>query len=433
MSLRDRLLQGEAGIAVWGGGYIGASDAAFYAKHGVRSLIVELDKDKVDKINRGEMPYPDMASWLGFDTKPLQKMFSATLDWSKALSLGYSVHLICVNTEKDGKICSDFLADVAGKIAKSETRPLIILESTMAPNWVDRVVKPKLGGGARIVVAPRRDWFTIASHNIETLDRVVGATSPRVLKDAVEVLSIVSSKIHEASSYRIAELVKCVENAYRYVEIALAYQLSFAYPGTDIREVLKLCGTKWNMETFYPNLGVAGYCIPESAEYVLSGAEFDSELTLLVEAQEADRKMVHMIVDHFRFKRLGNKVVILGLSYKGGLKVHIHSASLRLAKELYASLGISPLINDPLYSDDEIREITGFEPARFPEGMRGCDCVILATDHNEYRSAQKKEFYEALKGCKLILDCHGWWSNLADRFEKMGIEYHEIGDAGWLR
>jgi len=432
MSLRDRLLQGDAGIAVWGGGYIGASDAAFYAKHGVRSLIVELDSVKVDKINSGEMPYPDMTSWLGFDTKPLQKMFSATLDWYEALSPDYPVHLVCVNTEKDGKICSDFLADVAGKIAKTETKPLIIVESTLAPGWVDRVVRPKMRG-SRIAVAPRRDWFTILGRNIETLDRVVGATSPRVLKDAVEVLSIVSSKIHKASSYRIAELVKCVENAYRYVEISLAYQLTFAYPSIDIREVLKLCGTKWNLETFYPNLGVAGYCIPESAKYVLSGAEFESELTLLVAAQEADRKMVHMIVDHFRFKQIGHRVVILGLAYKGGLKVHIHSASVRLAKELHNSLGISPLINDPLYSDDEIREITGFEPARFPEGLKGCDCIVLATDHNEYKSCPKKCLYEALEGCKLILDCHGWWSNLADRFEKMGIEYHEIGDAGWLR
>ena len=66
-------------------------------------------------------------------------------------------------------------------------------------------------------------------------------------KDLKDVLSIVCKKLHPASSYKVSEMVKSVENAYRHMDITLANQLSLAFPKDNIREVLKLVVTKWNV------------------------------------------------------------------------------------------------------------------------------------------------------------------------------------------
>jgi len=758
MSLRKRLLQDEEDLVVWGGGYTGFSDAAFFAKHGVTVLIVDLDPSKVDKINRGQPPYPEIQHWLGFDLKPFTKLIRATMDWREAVEENHPVQLVCVNTEKDGGTWDGPLKDVCQKITKVSPTPLTIIESTLTPGWTDSIVRPILGNYKPVAVAPRRDWFTLQGMSLETLDRVVGATSDAALAQAIDVLGIVSQKIHVASNYRVAEMVKSVENAYRHLGISFAYQLSLAYPRIDIREVLELAGTKWNMETYYPSIGVGGYClgpgtliattmghkpiekvkpgdlvlsddgytpvlnimerqysgeligidlsgvprfwitpehpiltsegwktvqelnthsllasprvpreqmeefmgqkldyelgsfvgwyaaegsrasrndysigltfnkkesdvaekiatvlesrfecptwyhkngghfdlrfkrkevhnfliqligdgastkrlsqevlsgpsdfklgllnawtqgdglpdypregrhrgcsislsliqglqmlatslefpayvsrirnqgitkqgwncsdmwqinwkedrawgkrnipfeegrrlrstkmvhqfphmqyqgpvynlhtannkyavydilihncIPLSPQYVLSGTVNQEPLSLLREAEGVDWKMPTIIADQLINKGF-KKICILGLAYKGDLKVHVASASIRLAASLRQH-GINAVMNDPLYTDDEVRSLSGCEPVKFPEGMSGCDCVVIACDHGQYSAMPKKILYENLKGVKLVLDSYGIWKPLQERLKVMDVQYHAVGDSGWL-
>lgn len=430
MSLRKRLLQDNDSLAIFGGGYVGYSDAAFYAKHGVESLIVDLDSVKVEKINRGQPPYPEIGPWLGFDLKPFTKLIHATTDWHEVLEENYPVHIVAVNTEKDGNTWDEPLKDVCSKIARAKQTPLTIIESTLTPGWTDSIIIPTLGLWKPVAVAPRRDWFTLPGMSLETLDRVVGATSEGALNEAVSVLGIVSQKIHKASSYKVAEMVKSVENAYRHIGISFAYQLSLAYPHMDVREVLKLAATKFNMDLYFPSIGIAGFCVPLGPEYVLGGAEDESPLSLLKEAEKANWNMPKIIAQKLAG---GNykKISILGIAYKGNLKVHVASASIRLAKEL-KTLSIEPVVNDPLYTDEEIRKLTGCEPVQFPEGLKGCDCVVVACDHDQYKSMPKTLFYDSLSSCRLILDSFALWSPLRDRFKAMSIDYHAIGDSGWL-
>ena len=101
---------------------------------------------------------------------------------------------------------------------------------------------------------------------IENLDRVIGSKNKEglIIK---QILSIVCKKIHVAKNYSISEMVKSIENAYRHMD-TLANQLSIAYKDYDMREVLNLVGTKWNIGTF-SGFGTGGYCIPLSSQYVL--------------------------------------------------------------------------------------------------------------------------------------------------------------------
>jgi len=219
MSLRKSLLQGDAELVIFGAGYIGYSTAAFYAKKGVASTLIDIDQKKVSTINYGEPPYKDIETWIGFDLKPFTNLIKSTSDWWKIVSRGNPVYFISVNTEKNGEPYDEAMKDVCSKIAKDPKNPLIIVESTVAPNWTDKIIKPILGKKAKIAIAPRRDWFTLLGMTVETLDRVVGATNQKALKEALSVLGIISQKIHQASNYQVSEMVKSIENAYRQVGV----------------------------------------------------------------------------------------------------------------------------------------------------------------------------------------------------------------------
>ena len=424
--LTQKLLFGESRIVIFGAGYIGYSTAAFYAKKGVESLLIDIDETKVDKINKGEPPYPELQGWLGFDLSTVAHLIKATSDWKQVLELDNQVVFICINTERNAEPWTDALKDVSAKIAQNEECPLVIIESTMAPGWVDNIVLSVLSG--RVAVAPRRDWFTLAGMTLETLDRVVGATDEETLIDAVEVLGIVSQNIHTASNYKVVEFVKSIENAYRQVGIALSYQLAINFPNINIREALALASTKWNMDLYQPSVGIGGYCLPLAPKYLLSAA--DNDISIFKEAIKADNLMTQKIAEYLKSKGVRNARV-LGIAYKGDLKVHVASPGIRLADTLQG-MGIITGIHDPLYSWKEILELGTVKFTPFPHWQYQYDANIITCDHTAYKAIRKDELLESLKNCKYIIDAYGIWEKYRTLFEEQGINYKVIGEANWI-
>ena len=117
------------------------------------------------------------------------------------------------------------------------------------------------------------------------------------------------------------------------MDITLANQLSLAFPNDNIREVLKLVGTKWNLETFHPGIGAGGYCIPLSSRYILSQVKNINKLSLLRETIKTDDGMSKFVASSIAKKGF-KKIGILGLSYKGDLKVSVLSKVIPLVKSL---------------------------------------------------------------------------------------------------
>ena len=440
--MRKQLLEGKGKIAVWGTGYIGFSTMANFAAEGVSCVGTDVSEKIVSTINSGKTPVPNMEYWLGFDPKYLidSGMMAATVDWKKVLAPEFVVHMIAIPTEKEDKPWDGALEDVIGKIAayvgRSEGKQLVIIESTLTPKKTDELAIPifkkngiRVGEDVFLGVAPRRDWFISPEKNLRSLPRIVGGTTPETTKLMIEVLSIVCDKLVSAPDHRHAEIVKSVENAFRHMEITLANQLSLAYPTLNMIEVLKLVGTKWNVNVYHPSFGSGGYCIPLSSKYVLEGAERPEYLTLLKEAITTDTGLPSIVADRVAdrgFKKVG----ILGLSYKGDLKVHVLSPALRISKRLMER-GVRVKINDPYYTPDEIKKLTGAETFAFPEGLSEFDCIVLVAGHRLYKAIPEVKLLGHLKNCKLILD------NLEETWRTFdwasaGIEYHISGDSKWL-
>jgi UDP-N-acetyl-D-mannosaminuronate dehydrogenase len=247
-----------------------------------------------------------------------------------------------------------------------------------------------------------------------------------------EVLGIVCDNLVPASNHRTAEMVKSVENMYRHVGIVIAIELAKAYPDLNILEVCRLVGTKWNIPTYFPSIGTGGCCIPLSSKYVLQGTQHPEHLEILNDVIESDTSQPYLVADVIA-KRIGNgKAGILGLSYKGDLKVHILSPTLRLVGGLKRH-SIDVAVHDPYYTVAEIQEIAGTGTFNYPQGLRNFDCIVIVPEHRAYSQTPKPVLFSNLRPGQLIIDNVGVWERFRDDFKKNGIDYRRIGDAGWLR
>lgn len=430
-------------IGVWGLGYIGLSTTAYMAQKGVRAVGVDVNRERVDAVGAGRHYMPGMDYWLGFDMKPMVDagLIRATDNWRDLIHPDVLVHFIGIPTERDNEPCYEYLEDVIDKIAHvgvldTEHPPLIVVESTLTPNTADQVIIPRLekaglkvGRDILLGVAPRRDWFLDSDKNLTNLARVYGGHDQATAELMEGVLGIVCNDLNRAQDHRHAEIVKSVENAYRHMEITLANQLAMAYPGLDMIEILKLVGTKWNVGTFRPGIGTGGYCIPLSSKYVLQGAERPEELSLLRQTIDTDNAMPGHIGD--LFSRWGCKSVgVLGISYKGDIKVPRVSRSAEIARGL-AAAGLEVAIHDPYFDAAEINRLFELETFEFPADLERFDGLLLAADHREYTTVDWAAMLRRMGSCRLIVDNCGAWSDVD--FGRHGTFYLQPGVEGWLR
>ncbi len=424
-------------IAVWGTGYIGLSTMVYFSKKKIKCVGFDINKEKIKKINSGVLPLADLRSWFGFDIKNLVKSnyLKATTNHKNLITEDFLVHFIAIPTEKDGRPFYKPLLDVLSNIAKIKPRhkypPIIIVESTLAPKVTDKKIIPFLkkknlivGKNILLSIAPRRDWFIEGGKNLENLDRVYGSTDKQSTKVTKNILSIVCKKLHEASSYKVSEMVKSVENAYRHMDITLANQLSLAFPRDNIREVLKLVGTKWNLETFHPGIGAGGYCIPLSSRYILSQVKNINKLSLLRETIKTDDGMSKSIANSIAKKGLKN-IGILGLSYKGDLKVSVLSKVIPLVKSLKKKK-LTVSLFDPYFTSKEIFDTVKVKTFKFPRDLKRFDCLIVTVNHKQF-NISKKVLVKYLKGCKFIIDHDGAWKKY-----NLKNNYHLTGDREWI-
>ena len=442
MSYKKNLLKNNNKIAVWGTGYIGLSTMMYFAKKGVISIGFDINLKKVKQINKGILPISELQSWFGFEIKPFikKKKLLATNNLKDLFDKKISTHFIAIPTEKDGKPYFKILFKVLKNIVniiknrKNKEKIVVIIESTLTPKFSEKKIIPFFkskdifpGKDFIFAVAPRRDWFVEGTKSLENLDRVFGSTDKISSKYVKSILSIVCKKLHEASSHRVSEMVKSIENAYRHVEITLANQLSLAYPKENMREVLKLVGTKWNIGTFYPGFGSGGYCIPLSSQYVLQNVNNNKDLTLLRETIKTD-KNINLLIARSLVKKKFKSIGVLGLSYKGNLKVSILSPIIPFVKEL-KKYKMNVKVFDPYYSKKEINEILSVKSFKFPQGLKQFDCLILAVDHDIFKK-NANLIFKNLNKVDFILDNNGVWENFKNKLKK--YNYHMSGNTGWI-
>lgn len=430
--IRDDLLSGRRCVAVWGAGFVGGTTAMAYAAEGVRVIAFDTNPEAVAEINRGVLRVANLEYWFGARMEEFvsRGLVRATGRWEDLRDEPVAAHFVAVPTEREGEPWDGAIIETIERL-RSLPPALVIVESTLIPGRLERMDL----GDLRIGVAPRRDWFHSPEKNLRNLPRVYAGRDAETTVEMREVLSIVCDHLLAAPGIREAELVKSVENALLHVPAVVAAQLARAYPGLDIGEVLRLASTHWRIPRYYPSFGTGGYCIPVSSRYVIEGAERPEALTILAAAVESDRREPDRVAEWLlgRWDGARPPVLLLGLAYKGDIKVHALSPAIRIGRRLLEA-GVPLRAHDPYYTAAEVRGLLpGAVPVEGIEGGRGASAVVVSTDHKAFARLPARDLLASLAPGTLVLDNYGVWAKHAAAFNAAGIEYLRPGAPGYLQ
>jgi len=290
----------------------------------------------------------------------------------------------------------------ACRLIGSVLRPgsTIIFESTVYPGATEEICGPALekasglvcGRDFKLAYSPERINPGDKEHPLERIVKVVSGQDAETL-DLVATIygSVVEAGIHRASSIKVAEAAKVLENTQRDINIALMNEMSKICDRVGVRasEVLRAAETKWNFLKFSPGL-VGGHCIGVDPYYLTSKAEqlgYHPEVILAgrrindsMPGYVANR-IVKLLAKHdVPVSRA--KVGILGITFKENVPDTRNSKVVDLYNAL-VEYGISPRVSDPLANPEEIREEYGIE-LESHDNWRDLDAVIFAVPHQQY-------------------------------------------------
>jgi UDP-N-acetyl-D-mannosaminuronate dehydrogenase len=165
-----------------------------------------------------------------------------------------------------------------------------------------------------------------------------------------------------------------------------ASQIASAYPNANVAESLKLATIHWLLgnHIYFPSLGTGGPCIPLANKSPLPGAPHPDKLTIAANAVRYDAGNLLEVAARVKQQlRIGNRVAVLGICYRGDIRVHIASPHLKFALKL-VRLGVPVGVHDPYYTNAELNEITGGIPLNFPKDPREFQFVHVGANHTAY-------------------------------------------------
>ena len=321
---------------------------------------------------------------------------------------------------------------------------IVVYESTVYPGVTEDICIPilekesglKAGVDFKVGYSPERINPGDKVHRLENIKKIVSGMDNEALDVIAQVYELVIEVgVHRASSIKVAEAAKVVENSQRDINIAFMNELAMVFDrmGIDTNEVVAAMNTKWNALGFTPGL-VGGHCIGVDPYYfiyqaeklgyhsqiILSGRKINDGMGAFV-ADAAVRKMI------LAGKAVRDaKVVVLGLTFKENCPDTRNSKVEDILNRL-KDFGVQPLVVDPWADPEDARHEYGVELHAL-ESIADADCIILAVAHNEFKSLSLDEidkfFAKVPNQEKVLIDVKG----LMDRqeLEERGYAYWRL-------
>jgi len=294
---------------------------------------------------------------------------------------------------------------------------IVCYESTVYPGATEEVCVPVLErhSGKRwkqdffVGYSPERINPGDKQHTLPRITKVVAGDTPKTLEALSEVYgAIVPAGVHRASSIRVAEAAKVIENTQRDLNIALINELAIIFDklGLDTLEVLEAAGTKWNFLPFRPGL-VGGHCIGVDPYYLTYKAEMIGYHPQVILAGRrindgmgkfiAEQTVKQMIAGGSPIK--GAKINVLGLTFKEDVPDLRNSRVVDVIHELQ-SYGVDVAVHDPVADAADAHEEYGFTLTDW-DALPVADAVVLAVTHQDYLRRPVRDYVAMLRrgGC----------------------------------
>ncbi|WP_448212554.1 Vi polysaccharide biosynthesis UDP-N-acetylglucosamine C-6 dehydrogenase TviB [Colwellia sp. MEBiC06753] len=385
-------------IAIIGLGYVGLPLAVEFGKK-FNTVGFDINQLRVDELNDGV----DRTHEVDSDELKESSLLVCTTD--KELLKGCDFYIVTVPTPIDKhrqpdltplRKASELLGSVIGKGAT------VVYESTVYPGAteedcvpiLERVSGLKLNQDFYAGYSPERINPGDKTHRLPTILKVTSGSTPEVA-DKVDALyaSIITAGTYKASSIKVAEAAKVIENTQRDVNIALINELSVIFNKLDIDtlEVLEAAGTKWNFLPFRPGL-VGGHCIGVDPYYLTHKAQsvgYHPEMILA--GRRLNDGMGHYVVSQLvkgmlkkRIQVDQAKVLVMGLTFKENCPDLRNTKVIDIVEEL-KEYNVNVDVVDPLCASEEAQAEYGIELIESPK-QNHYDAIILAVAHSQFKA-----------------------------------------------
>jgi len=419
MSLYKDIVEKKEKLALVGLGYVGMPIAVAFAKK-VEVIGFDLNEEKINAYKSGIDPTCEVGndaikkSTVEFTSDP------AKLEEAK-------FHIVAVPTPINLDKTPDLYpvesaSHILGKHLKKGS--IVVYESTVYPGVTEDICIPileaesglKCGIDFKVGYSPERINPGDKVHRLENIKKIVSGMDKETLEEVAKVYELViEAGVHRASSIKVAEAAKVVENSQRDINIAFINELAMAFDkmGIDTNEVIDAMNTKWNSLGFRPGL-VGGHCIGVDPYYFIYEAEkLGYHSKLILAGRQINDDMPGFVGDNI-IKQLvlankqvkSAKVVFFGATFKENCPDVRNSKVMEIVNHL-SQYGITPILVDPLADAKDVLRSYGYKLSEEKDAYEA-DCLVLCVAHNEYKNKSLEEWDKYFKNTdtaeKVIID-----------------------------
>ena len=407
-------------ICVVGLGYVGLPLAIAFAEKDFKVIGFDLNQEKINRYLQGIDPTNEVGNEKIRSIKNLE----FTFDEKKISEADFII--VAVPTPVLENKSPDFrpligASTIIGRNMKKGS--IVVYESTVYPGATEEVCLPilekesgmKCGIDFKIGYSPER---VNPADKVNTLTKIKKITSG-MDKESSDIIagvygSIIEAGIHRASSIKVAEAAKVIENSQRDINIAFINELAMIFDriGIDTLEVLEAAGTKWNFLPYRPGL-VGGHCIGVDpyyladkanelgyhAQVILAGRRINDSMAKFV----AEKTIKKLINANIRVK--GADILIMGLTFKENCPDLRNSKVNDIILEL-KEYGVNVHVVDPMADKLEAKKEYGIELENLKD-IKNMDAIIVAVGHKEYRNMNIKDlhkYYNEVYSKPLLID-----------------------------
>jgi len=406
----------EKKIALIGLGYVGLPLAVEFGKK--RQVIgFDINQNRINELNNGTDSTLETTPEELKEARHLN--FTTDIDDMKDCS----IYIITVPTPIDKHKRPDLTpleksSEAVGKIL--EKGNIVIYESTVYPGATEEVCVPILEQQSGLIFnkdfccgySPERINPGDKEHRVTTIKKVTAGSTADIATE-VDLLyqEIITAGTHKASSIKVAEAAKVIENAQRDVNIALINELALIFNklNIDTEEVLKAAGTKWNFLPFRPGL-VGGHCIGVDPYYLTHKAiEVGYNPEMILAGRRLNDSMGSYVADQVsklmtkkRIHVVGSNILIMGLTFKENCPDLRNTRVVDLVQE-FTNYNCNVDIYDPWVDKKEAEEEYNIRPIESPKNNQ-YDAILLAVAHDEFKALSLEQVKAYGKDNHVIYD-----------------------------
>jgi len=396
MGLYERIKNKQEKIAVIGLGYVGMPLAVAFAKK-VKVIGYDINKEKIELFKSGIDPTNEVGNEAIRTTT-----VEFTADENKLKEAKFYIVAVPTPINSDKTPNLNPIEEASITIGRNLTKgSIVVYESTVYPGVTEDICIPileresglKSGKDFKVGYSPERINPGDKVNTLENIVKIVSGIDEESLEEIAKVYElIIKAGVYRASSIKVAEAAKVVENSQRDINIAFMNELAMVFDrmGIDTQELIEAMNTKWNALGFYPGL-VGGHCIGVDPYYFIYEAEklgYHSQIILA--GRKINDGMGKFVADATIKKlALANKivkqakVVIFGLTFKENTPDTRNTKVIDIIKRL-KEYGIDPIVVDPIADPKEAKREYGIDLVDISE-VKDVDCIVLAVAHDKFR------------------------------------------------